>query len=93
MYNVRQTGKASATLVQFVTIARELNNTIDLWVTDYLAYRYFEHLGQSPRHLRSGRIPRDYSPEGSGVGVQAFYTDELGNVTAMLKDGQIRQYI
>ncbi len=91
--HARQTGYAPWALVHFIETAREINSSIDLWISDYLGYRYYEELKQSPRHLRSGKIPRDYSKEGCGVSVVAFYSDDLGNVTALCADGKIRQYI
>jgi hypothetical protein len=43
-------------------------------------------------HLRSGKIPAGASKEGKGIEVLAYGFDELGNVCALLKNGQTRQF-
>jgi hypothetical protein len=44
------------------------------------------------KHIRSGKIDRQASKEGSGVAVYAYGFDSLGNVIALCKDGIVRQF-
>jgi hypothetical protein len=44
------------------------------------------------KHLRSGKIAAAASKEAKGAAVLAYGFDELGNVCALLKNGQSRQF-
>ena len=45
------------------------------------------------KHIRSGKIERRISKEGSGISIYAYGFDSLGNVIALCKDGIVRQFI
>ncbi len=69
-------------------IAEALNGLDEKWVTGRKLATQLK-----ARHLRGGKITKRDSKEGAGVEVHAFAFDELGNLTALCKDGHIRQYI
>jgi hypothetical protein len=69
------------------SIESALDGLFNRYVTDYkLAEK------MNARHLQDGVIPLNQSKEGDGVEVYGFGNDELGNVVAICKDGQIRQF-
>ncbi|MCP4526757.1 MAG: hypothetical protein GY833_12745 [Aestuariibacter sp.] len=69
-------------------IEEALQGLDEKWVSDKKLATYLK-----ARHLRGGKITKQDSKEGAGVEVHAFAFDELGNLTALCKDGHIRQYI